>query len=138
MADNVQSVQHFGFSIKDEVGAGARVLKTLRDNDVDLIAVWAYPYGTGTARVEVVPKDAAGFAAAAKAAGLDVAEPTTAFYVTGDDRSGAIAEAFEKLARVNVSVEASQAVSDGRGHFGAVIYVAPADIQRAATALDAT
>lgn len=137
MADNVKRVQHYAFSIKDEVGAGARALRALRDNDVDLIAVWAYPHGTGMARIELVPKDADGFTAGAKAAGLDVGKATPAFYVTGDDRSGAIAEAFEKLARANVNIAASQAVSDGRGHFGAIIYVVPADVQRAATALDA-
>jgi hypothetical protein len=88
------------------------------------------------AKFELVPKDADGFAAAAKAAGLEIGAPTTAFYIAGDDRAGAIAEKFEALARANVSVSAAQAVSDDRGHFGAIIFVASADLQKAAIALD--
>jgi hypothetical protein len=136
MADDVTRVQHYTIEIKDEVGAGARTLAALRDNDVDLIAVWGYPAGPGKAKFELVPKDADGFAAAAKAAGLEIGTPTTAFCVMGDDRPGAIAEKFEALASAKVNVNAAQAVSDERGHFGAIIFVAAADLQKAATALD--
>ena len=136
MADDVRRVEHYTIEIKDEVGAGARALAALRDNDVNLIAAWGYPAGPGKAKLELVPKDGAGFVAAAKAAGLEIGAPTPAFYVSGGDRSGAIAEKFEALARAKVNVSAAQAISDDRGHFGAIIYVAPADLQKAATALN--
>ena len=137
MADDVRRVEHYTIEIEDKVGSGAQLLASLRDNDVDLIAVWGYPGGPGKARFEIVPKDADGFTAAAKAAGLEVGAPTAAFCVAGSDRVGAIAEKFEALARANVNVTSAHAVSDGQGHFGAIIYVAPADLQKAATALDA-
>jgi len=137
MADDVRRVEHYTIEIEDKAGSGARMLASLRDNNVDLIAVWGYPGAEGKARFEIVPKDADGFAAAAKAAGLEAGTPTTAFCVAGSDRVGAIAEKLEALARANVSAVAAHAVSDGQGHFGAIIYVAPADLQRAATALDA-
>jgi len=137
MADDVRRVEHYTIEIEDKVGSGARMLASLRDNDVDLIAVWGYPGGPGKAKFELVPKDGAGFAAAAKTLGLEIGAPTTAFCVAGDDRLGAIAEKFEALAHANVNVTSAHAISDGRGHFGAIIYVAPADLQKAATALDA-
>jgi hypothetical protein len=134
MADDVRRVEHYTIDIKDEVGAGARALAALRG--VNLIAAWGYPAGPGKAKLELVPKDGAGFAAAAKAAGLEIGTPTPAFYVSGGDRPGAIAEKFEALAQAKVNVSAAQAVSDDRGHFGAIIFVAPADLQKAATALN--
>ncbi len=136
MSDEIRRVQHYTIDIQNEVGAGARVLAQLRDGDVNLTAVWGYSASGGHARLELVPDDPEGFAAAAKAAGLEIGEGTTAFYFTGEDRRGAIAGALERLARAGVGVVAAQAISDGRGRFGGVIFVEPADLQKAATALD--
>jgi hypothetical protein len=137
MADTVRRVDHFTLDIENKVGAGAKVLGQLRDNDVNLVAAWGYETGSGKAKLEVIPDDSDGFTAAAKALGLAPGEPVTAFYMTGADRRGVLADALEKLAAANVGIEAAQAVSDGSGRFGAVFYVHAADVQRAGTALNA-
>jgi hypothetical protein len=138
MADEVRPVEHYTIDLKDEPGAGAHALGVLRDNDVMLLATWGYPAGQGRAKLEVVPEDPDGFVMAAKAAGLDVGEPATAFYVTGDDRRGAIADQLLPLANAGVNVIAAHAVSDSRGRYGAIIYVPASEIQRAAGVLYAT
>jgi len=137
MADSVRSLAHFTIDIANEVGAGAKVLDQLRDNDVNLIAVWGYATGSGKAKLEIIPDDADGFTAAAKSLGIAHGDPVTVFYQTGLDRVGALAEALDKLAAAGVGLDAVQAVSDGKGDFGAVFYVGAGDIQRAGTALDA-
>jgi hypothetical protein len=136
MADEIRRVQHYAIDLENATGAGAHVLALLRDGDVNLIAVWGYSTGSGKARLELIPDDGDGFAAAAKAAGLAVAGPETAFFISGDDRRGALAGVTDRLAHAGVDIVAAQAVSDGRGRFGAVIFVAAADLQKAATALD--
>jgi hypothetical protein len=136
MAVDVRRVRHYSFDIEDKVGEGARILATLRENDVNLIALWGYPTGAGKARLEIVPEDADGFEAAAKATGLDASAPTTAFYATGDDRVGALGATLEILAKAGVTISAAHAIADGRGHFAAVVYVPPSDVQRAGTALN--
>jgi hypothetical protein len=136
MANEVRRVQHYAIDMEDRVGAGARILRTLRDGDVNLIALWGYPMPDGKARLELVPDDPDGFVAAAKASGLAIGEATTAFYVTGEDRRGAVAETLEALERAGVNLMAAQGVSDDRGRFGAIVYVARQDLQRAATALN--
>lgn len=137
MADSVRSLAHFTIDIANEVGAGAKVLDQLRDNDVNLIAVWGYSTVSGKAKLEIVPDDPDGFAAAAKALGIAHSEAVTVFFHTGADRVGALADVLDKLAAAGVGLDAVQAVSDGKGEFGAVVFVAATDIQRAATALDA-
>lgn len=137
METTVRSAAHFTVDIENAIGSGAKVLGQLRDNDVDLIAAWGYATPSGKAKLEVVPRDSDGFAAAAKALGLTVGPPATVFYVTGADKRGVLADALAKLAAANVGVDAAQAVADGSGHFGAILYVGAADIQRAGTALDA-
>lgn len=133
--NDVERVKHFSIDIEDEAGSGARVLASLRDNGVDLVALWGYPVASGKARLEIVPEDPDGFMAAANAANLEVGEPTTAFYLRADDRRGALAEALDLLARANVTLSAAHAVSDMEGHFGAIIYVPQSELQQAATAL---
>ncbi len=137
MADTVRSVAHFTVDIDNKTGAGAAVLGQLRNDDVNLIAAWGYATASGKAKLEIVPDDADGFVAAAKALGLAHGAPVTVFYLTGADRVGALADALAKLAAANVGLDAVQAVSDGSGGFGAVFYVGAADIQRAGTALGA-
>ncbi len=136
MADEIRRVQHFAIDIDDAAGSAAHVFGLLRDGDANLIAAWGYSTRGGKARLELIPDDADGFAAAAKAAGIAFTGPQTAFYVTGEDRRGALAGITERLAAAGVSLSAAQAVSDGRGRFGAVVFVGPGDLQKAATALD--
>ena len=136
MADEIRRVQHYTIDLENVAGAGAHVLSLLRDGDVNLIAVWGYSSSGGKAKLELIPDDADGFAAAATAAGLTLAGPTTAFFVTGEDRRGALAGVSERLAHAGVNIVAAQAVADGRGRFGAVIFVDAADLQKTATALD--
>jgi hypothetical protein len=87
----IRQVEHYTASIANKVGEGARVLGTLRDAGVDLIAVWGYPYGKGRAQLEFIPKDGAAFVAAAKQAKLRLRK-STALYIRGNDRPGAIAD----------------------------------------------
>jgi hypothetical protein len=137
MADTVRSVAHYTVDIENEVGAGAKVLGRLRDSGVNLIAAWGYATGSGKAKLEVVPDDAGAFAAVAKTLGIALSAPVTVFYVTGADRRGALSETLEKLAAAKVGLEAAQAVSDGSGGFGAVLYVDAADVAAAGAALSA-
>ena len=137
MADDVRSLDHYTLDIEDKLGTGARVLAALRDNDVDLLAFWGYSTAPGKATLELLPVDADGFLAAAKAAGFASLRTSRVFYVTGSDRPGTIAEKLKQLSDAGVSVVAAQGVSDSAGRFGAVIYVKPEDVQRAGTALNA-
>jgi len=48
---------------------------------------------------------------------------------------GALAGVHEKLAQAQVNVYASTAVTDGKGHYGYIIYVRPEQYERATQAL---
>lgn len=136
MADGVRKVQHYGIYVEDTVGAAARLLEHL--GDLNFIAMWGYTMEPGKARLELIPEDPSAFAAAAKAASLNFDAPTTVFYLTGDDRRGAMAAALGTLARAGISVGAAHGISDGRGGYGAIFYVAADDVQKTAAALGAT
>jgi predicted amino acid-binding ACT domain protein len=57
-----------------------------------------------------------------------------AFLIEGDDRVGAVADTIAKLAEANINVTAA-AATGAAGRFGMILWVAPADYERAAGAL---
>ncbi|HYL38184.1 MAG TPA: hypothetical protein VEV17_19865 [Bryobacteraceae bacterium] len=137
MKETVIKVDQYSASIPDKVGEGARVLGALREAGVNLIALWAYPSGPEKAQLEMIPETSAGFAKAARKAGLALAPKQSAFFVNGKDRPGAVADILATLAAAGINVGAVQAVCGGGGRYGAVIYLPQAEVRKAAKALQA-
>ena len=136
MAEEIRVVEHYSASIPNEVGEGARVLGTLRDAGVNLLAFWGYKHGPGRAQLEFIPQDSAIFVSAAKQAKLKL-HKRTALFIHGDDRPGAIADMLAKLAGAHINVAALQAVCGEGGRYGAIVFVRPAAAGKAASVLAA-
>ena len=135
MREKVVKVHHYSAAIANKAGEGARVLGALKNGGVNLIALWAYPWKSGKAQLEMIPENAAALVKAAKKAGLTVGKKQTAFFVNGEDRPGAVGELLAKLAAVKINVGAVEAVCGGAGRYGAVIFVSQKDVRKAAKAL---
>jgi predicted amino acid-binding ACT domain protein len=50
----------------------------------------------------------------------------------GDDRIGAMSEVFDKLAQARINLIAVDAVSSGKGRFGAIFWVNPEAVAKTA------
>jgi len=103
---------------------------------LNLIAFWGYKHGAGRAQLEFIPEDSATFVAAAKQAKLRLRK-STALYVHGDDRPGAIADILGRLAGARINVAAVQAVSGGGGSYGTIVFLPSAAARKAASVLSA-
>src|SRR5215211_1471018 len=110
MADEVRLVDYFYVTIPNKAGEGARVLDTLRQERVNLLAFSAFPAGRKT-QADFIPEDSAAFRRAAKKAKWKVAGPKKVFLVQGDDRLGACADVIGALAAAKINVIAWDAVS---------------------------
>ncbi len=66
---------------------------------------------------------------------MKLSDKKTAFLVEGDDRIGAAAGVLDKLAAAKINVTALDAVRGGGGRYGAIIWVKPGDVDKAAKAL---
>jgi hypothetical protein len=137
MAESVRSVEYFSTTVEDASGAVQKVLSTLKDNGVNLLAFLGFPAGDGRSQIDLVPEDPAKLRAAAQQAGLQLSEARRALMIEGDDRVGAVAEITSKLADAGVNITATAAVGAGPGRFGMIIWVGPVDYDRAAKALGA-
>jgi hypothetical protein len=132
----IRRVQYFYQMVPDKAGEGARALQTLKDAGVNLLAFSGFPVGK-RAQLDFIPEDPAAFRAAAKRAKWKVVGPKTGFLVEGEDRTGVCAEILGRLAGAKISVTATDAVVAGAGRFGAILWVKPKDVARAAKALGA-
>jgi hypothetical protein len=135
MPDTIRLVEYFYLAAPNKPGEGARALRTLQESGVDLLAFSGFPEGRKS-QIDFIPVDPAAFKAAAKRAKWRVVGPKRGFLVQGDNRIGAVAELLERLAATKINVTAIDAVTvDGR--YGAIFWVAPRDVKKAAAALGA-
>jgi hypothetical protein len=137
MADTVKRVEYRYATVPDTPGEGQRILTALRDSGVDLLAVLAFPTGDGQSQIDLVPTDPAALTAASAQLGVTLSDAKRAFLVQGDDRVGAVADTIVKLADAGLNITAASATAASSGSFGMILWVAPADYEKAAAALGA-
>ena len=134
MADEIQRIQYFYTEVADKPGEGAKVLGVLKEAGINLQACVAFPKGR-RAQIDFVPNDHAAFKEAAKKAKIKLVGPKTGFLIQGEDRTGAVAEIVFKLSDAKINITALQAVAAGAGRYGAILWVKPRDVNRAAKVL---
>ena len=136
MADSIRKVGYFCMDVADKAGEAVRVLQALSQAGVNLLVFSGFPRGR-RAQLDFVPEDVALFRKALTRAKLKVGRKKTGFLVQGKDRRGAVAEVLQKLAQAAINVTAVDAVSAGGGRYGAILWVKPKDVNKAAKALKA-
>lgn len=137
MADRIRRVSYFVMQVPHKPGEGAKVLEALKKNGVDLLAFSGFPQPGRRAQLDFVPANPAAFLKVARKAKWKVSPKKIGFLVQGKDRVGACAGFLGKLAAAKVNVTAVDAVSAGAGRYGAIFWVKPRDIKRAARTLRA-
>ncbi len=136
MNETVIVAPYFYLDAPNRPGEAARLLDALRAEGVNLLALSGFPQGRRT-QVDLVPEDPVRLRTAARRRGWKLTGPKKVFLVSGEDRVGAMAEVAERLAAAKINIVATQAIATGPGVFGALLWVAPADVRRAARALGA-
>jgi hypothetical protein len=134
MADIIRKVAYFAVDVANKPGEGARLLKTLADAGVNLLAFSGFPSGK-KAQLDFIPEDAAVFRKAMNAAKIKTRPQKFGFLIHGNDRKGAVAQLLGTLADKKINVTAIDAVSAGAGRYAAILWVKPEDVKKAAKVL---
>jgi hypothetical protein len=137
MKDQALCVDYYVVHAEDRPGTGAELGKKLARESVNLLAIMAFPSGPGKTQVDLVPENPETFAKAARKLGLTTTGPKSAFLVHGSDKPGAMADVLDRLAQSGINVHASCGVGAGGNRYGAILWVAPADVEAATRALGA-
>ena len=131
MADLIRTTQYFKMQIADKPGELAGILAPLRDAGVNLMAVHAFPRNRRT-QVDVVPEDPTAFKNVAKVHKFKMQGPKMCLLVDGDDRPGALADLTDRLGSARINITAVTGLCAGQGRFGAILWVKPRDVKKAA------
>jgi hypothetical protein len=133
MPDTIRQVDYFYVLVPHKAGEAAKALRALKDAGVDLVAFSGFPEGR-RGQLDFIPADVSAFKTVAKANKWKLVGPKRVFLIQGDDRVGAVADIVGILADAKINVIAIDAVcADGR--YGALCWVAPRDVKKAAQAL---
>jgi hypothetical protein len=136
MADNIQILDTYHVLVGDKPGEGRRLLEHISERGINLQTFTAFPVADGTTRLSFATDRVQKLKEAADDAGLELLGPERAFLVHGEDRIGALHQYHLILANAGVNVFASSCVIDDHGRFGFILWVNPADFDRAAFAFD--
>lgn len=132
----VRKASYFKTTVPNRAGQGARVLGALSDAGVNLLAVLGFP-AAGGAQIDLIARDRAALARAARKAGIRVSGPKPVFLIEGADRPGAVAAVLRKLAAARINVTAVAGARAGGGKYGGLLWVKPGDVRKAARVLKA-
>ena len=116
----VKRVKSFVIDAENKPGVLAQYLKGLRDGGVNLKGLWGFATIGGNAKIHCIPDDEGKFLQACKKMGKEP-RARTSFYVSGEDRAGALCELLDKVAVANINFNALDAISSGNS-FGAYIW----------------
>ena len=136
MSDKLRKVDYFHALVPNKAGQGASIMSGLAAAGVNLLAFSGFPSGRKT-QVDFFPDDAAKLKRAAKKLGLKLSKKKTGFLYQGDDRVGAMTRVFETLAAARINITAIDAATSGKGRFGAIFWVKPKAVAKAARLLRA-
>ncbi len=136
MAISIRKTAYFSMKTPNRAGQGARLLGTLAAHGVNLLAFTGFP-NAGGAQVDFIPQDVSRFTSAARKLGMKVSKRKTVFLVQGTDKAGACAAVCSKLAKAGINMVAMDAVTAGKGRFGAIFWVKRHDVARASRVLRA-
>ena len=131
----VKRVKYFSIDAEDKPGVLANFCGHLRDQEVNLNALWAFGVGMGRAKIFLIPQNPEKFLKAVKVAGHQPKEGA-AFYLTGKDRVGALCKTLDMAKAANTNVHALNALALS-GTFGAYIWPDENNTEELARALGA-
>ena len=135
MASAVRRVHYYYATVRGAPDEAFEILTHLAGQGVNLLALNTMPLGPDATQLTLFPEDPPRLVDAARAAGLGLEGPHGALLVQGADEMGAVAKLHAQLHRAGIEVYASNAVTDGRGYYGYVLYMRPQDSEKAAALL---
>lgn len=135
MADQIRRVDYFYTHVADNPGEGFKLVSQLKEAGINLLAFTAFPSPGSKAQVDFVPENPEAFLAAAQKAGISLSSKKQGFLITGDDRTGAVADTLKRLSEAKINITAMDAVCAGNGRYGAILWVKPTSLDAAARAL---
>jgi len=130
-----ERIEYYYTVVPNRAGAAAKVFNVLKAEGVNLVAFNGFPTSAQRAQLDLVPSSGHALVAAAQKAGIKLVGPKVAFLMSDWEHLGAVADVLSKLEQAGVNVTAMQAIATSDWRYGAILWVKPRNIGKAAQAL---
>jgi len=134
----IERIEYYYTVVPNRAGEGAKVFNVLKAQRVNLLAFNGFPLSAQQSQLDLVPFSGVALVEAAKKAGIKLVGPKVAFLISEWEHLGAVADILSKLGQAGVNVTAMQAIETGNWRYGAILWVKPSNISKAAQALGIT
>jgi hypothetical protein len=128
-------IEYYYTVVPNRVGAAAKVFNVLKAEGVNLVAFNGFPTSAQRAQLDLAPSSGRALVAAAQKAGIKLVGPKVAFLISEWEHLGAVADVLGKLEQAGINITAMQAIATGDWRYGAIIWIKPRYIGKAAQAL---
>jgi prephenate dehydratase len=128
-------ITYFKAKVEDKPGALLALLKNLKAKNISLVSLKGVAKGEQGGDILAIAKNSDELRKEWIASAV-VIEEGTAFFLSGQDKTGALLTSLEALANSGVNIVATEAVAVG-GRYGAILWVTPVDLEKTAQALGA-
>ena len=102
---DIERATYFVIATEDRPGQLARFSKRMSDYEIGLAAVWSFGTGRGNAEIMAIARDHYTFREVVREAGWTFREGVC-FHLTGEDRTGALAETLDRIAQEGINLHA--------------------------------
>jgi hypothetical protein len=119
---------YFLISTEDRPGQLARFSKQMSEHEINLHAVWSFGTGRGNAEIIAIPWDVHVFRKAAREAGWTFREGNC-FFLSGEDRAGALADTLDRIAQEGINLHAVDAMGF-EGRYSAFVWCDENDVEK--------
>jgi hypothetical protein len=137
MRNMVRKAEYFKVMVPNRPGASAKVFNALSEARINLLAFSGFPRA-GRAQLDLVPENGAAFKKTLQKAGISIGKGKVVFLVRGGDRPGEAWKVGGKLSKAKINITAMHAVIAGGRRYGAILWVKPKDVAKAAKVLRAS
>ncbi|HEX6811256.1 MAG TPA: hypothetical protein VF384_06515 [Planctomycetota bacterium] len=131
----IKRFTYFTIDSESKPGQFLTIAKKFQQANVGLLGIWAFETKPGTGQCQVVPQDPAPLRKLLQTSGWKFTEGTC-FRVTGEDRTGALIETLEPLAKEGINLQVVDGIAAG-GKYAAFLLGDAKETDRIGKALKA-
>jgi hypothetical protein len=136
MALDILQVEYYTITIEDQIAKASKLLSTIAGAGVDFHAFKAIPVKPNRTQFTLFAKDSSTMTAGAKKSGLALEGPYSALFIKGDEKSGALAEIYQKLSQAGIQVDEACGIADINAGYGVILYLNQEDCGKAMRVLN--
>ncbi len=131
MALEIIQVEYYSTVVEDQIANASKLITEIVGAGVDFHAFKSVPAGQGQMKFSFFAKDSSKLTEGAEKSGLNLEGPHSALFIKGDEKSGELAQVYEKLSQAGIQVEEAFGIADINAGYGIILCINHEDCSEA-------